>query len=137
MRRQCVLVSALVLLLAFVAGASRAGAATAGRAASLKISAPASMPRGSVLTVTASGYSGLYNVVSWSTQKGSAACGTPTSETISTQAVPKGHKFDVKLTNIVGAPGPLTVCVYLFAGGPGANQTKGHYLVKSQHVKVA
>jgi len=136
--RQRVPVSSLVLLLSSLAGVSQAGAVSNGRAASLKISAPASMARGSVLTVTASGYAGRYNAVSWSSQKGSsAACATPTSDTISTQAVPKGHTFDVKLTNVVGAPGPLTVCVYLFTSGPGANQTKGHYIVKSQRVKVA
>ena len=130
-------VSALVLLLASVVGVSQAWAASNGRATSLKISAPASIAGGSVLTVTASGYAGRYNAVSWSSQKGgSAACATPSSDTISTQAVPKGHTFDVKLTNVVGAPGPLTVCVYLFTSGPGANQTKGHYIVKSQRVKV-
>jgi hypothetical protein len=135
--RQRIVVSALVLLLAASSGVSRAGAVSNGRAASLKISAPASMARGSVLTVTASGYAGPYNAVSWSSQKGSAACATPNSDSITTQAVPKGHTFDVKLTNIVGAPGPVTVCVYLFSSGPGANQTKGHYVVKSQRVKVA
>ena len=135
--RQCLPVSAVVLLLASVAGVSEAGAVSNARAASLKISAPASMARGSVLTVTASGNAGRYNAVSWSSQKGSAACATPNSDTIGTQPVPKGHTFDVKLTNVVGAPGPLTVCVYLFTSGPGANQTKGHYIVESQHVKVA
>jgi hypothetical protein len=136
--RQRIPFAALALLLAFVAGVSRAGAVSNGRAASLKISAPASMARGSVLTVTANGYAGRYDAVSWSSQKGgSAACATPNSDTISTQAVPRSHTFDVKLTNVVGAPGPLTVCVYLFTSGPGANQTKGHYIVKRQRVKVA
>jgi hypothetical protein len=125
-----------VLLVASIAGVSRAGAVSNARAASLKISAPASMAGGSVLTVTASGYSGPYNEVSWSSQKGSASCGTPSSDTISTRAVPKGHAFDVKLTNVVGAPGPLTVCVYLFTSGSAASQTKGRYIVKSQRVKV-
>src|SRR4029077_8385286 len=98
MWRQRIPVSALVLLLASVAGVSQAGAASNGRAAALKISAPASMARGSVLTVTASGYAGRYNAVSWSSQKlGSAACATPNSDTISTQVVRKGHSFDVKL----------------------------------------
>jgi hypothetical protein len=96
------------------------------------------MARGSVLTVTASGYTGMYNAVSWSSQKGgSGGCATPNSDTISTQAVPKGHTFDVKLTNVVGAPGPLTVCVYLFTSGPAADRSKGHYLMKSQRVTVA
>ena len=134
--RQRIAFSALALFLASVAGVSHAGAGSNGRAASLKISAPASMARGSVLTVTASGYAGRYNAVSWSSQKGSAACATPTTGTITTQAVPKGHIFHVKLTNVVGAPGPLTVCVYLFTSGPGASQTKGHYIVKSQRVKI-
>jgi hypothetical protein len=31
----------------------------------------------------------------------------------------------------------LTVCVYLFNSGSGANQTKGHYIVRSQSVKVS
>src|SRR5262249_10724834 len=134
---QRIAVSALVLLLASIAGGSRAAAVTIGRAASLKITAPASMARGSVLTVTASGNAGRYDAVSWSSEKGSGACATPSSDTITTQAVPKGHAFDVKLTNVVGAPGPLTVCVYLFTSGPGANQSKRHYIVKSRRVKVA
>jgi hypothetical protein len=127
-------VSALVLLLASAACVSRAGAMGNARAASLKISAPASMARGSVLTVAASGYSGKYNAISWSSPRGSATCGAPTSDTITTQAVPKGHTFNVKLTNIEGAPGPLTVCVYLFT--PEGSQAKGHYVVKSRRVTV-
>ena len=96
------------------------------------------MARGSVLTVTARGYSGRYNAVSWSSEHGgNSACAGPTASTISMQAVPRGHAFAVKLTNVVGAPGTLTVCVYLFASGPNANDTKGHYLVKSARVKVA
>jgi hypothetical protein len=124
-------------MLALVAGPGRAGAVGNPRAASLKISAPGSMARGSVLTVTASGFAGRYDAVSWSSRKGSAACATPTADTITTQPVPKAHAFDVKLTNIIGAPGTLTVCVYLFTSGPAANQAKGHYLVKSKRVKVA
>ena len=135
--RQCILLSALVLLVAFVAGVSRAGAVSNGRAASMKISLPTSMQGGSVLAVTARGYAGPYNTVSWSSQEGKAACGTPTSDTITTQAVRKSHAFDVKLTNVVGAPGTMTVCVYLFTNGPGANQSKGHYIVKSGRVKVS
>jgi hypothetical protein len=136
--RQGVLVSALVLLVALVAGAGRAEAASNRHAASLKISVPKSMQGGSVLAVTASGYSGRYNAVSWSSQEGRAACGPPGSAAITTQAVSKSHTFDVKLTNVVGATGTMTVCVFLFSSGPGAaNQAKGHYIVKSGRVKVS
>ena len=136
--RQRILLSALVLMLALLAGVGSAEARSNARAASLKITVPASMARGSVLTVTARGYSGRYNAVSWSSgHGGSSACAGPNAGTISMQAVPKGHAFRVKLTNIVGAPGTLTVCVYLFGSGPHANDTKGHYLVKSARVNVS
>jgi len=96
------------------------------------------MARGSVLTVTAHGFSGRYNEVSWSSEHGgSVACAGPNADTITMQTVARGHAFAVKLTNIVAEPGPLTVCVYLFAFGPNANVTKGHYLVKSAHVRVS
>jgi hypothetical protein len=125
-------------MVALLAGVGPAGAGTNARAASLKVTVPASMARGSVLTVTARGYSGAYNAISWSSEHGAkAACAGPTASTITMQAVPKGHPFSVKLTNIVGAPGTLTVCVYLFASGPNANDTKGHYLVRSAPVKVS
>jgi hypothetical protein len=125
-------------MLAVFAGVDSARATSNARAASLRVSVPASMARGSVLTVAASGYSGKYDAVSWSAAHGgTASCAGPTASMISMQAVPKNHAFAVKLTNIVGAPGTLTVCVYLFTSGPYANDTKGHYLVKSARVKVS
>lgn len=129
---------ALVAALALVAEVGLAGARVNTRAPSLKVSVPASMARGAVLTVKATGYSGPYNTVSWSSTHGSsAACGPPYADTISMQAVPRHHAFSVKLTNVVGAPGAMTVCVYLFTGGTHANYTKGHYIVKRDHVKVS
>jgi hypothetical protein len=136
--RQRILLWALILALALFAGVGSAGAKSDPHAASLKASVPASMARGSVLIVTASGYSGRYDAVSWnSVQGGSSACAGPNVSTISMQAVSRGHTFRVKLTNVVGAPGTLTVCVYLFTSGPHANDTKGHYIVKSGRVKVS
>jgi hypothetical protein len=135
--RQCSVVSSLVLVLALVAGASVAGARGNSRAPSLNIALPASMARGSVLTVKATGYSGPYNTVSWSSPHGGPACEGPNIDTIGTQAVRKGHTFNVKFTNIFGGPGTLTVCVYLFAGGSHANVTKGHYILKTKRVKVS
>jgi hypothetical protein len=134
--RQRILLWALVML-ALLAGVGTAGARSDARAASLRVTVPASMARGSVLTVTARGYSGRYNAVSWSSEHGTSACAGPNASTITMQAVPRNHAFGVKLTNIVGVPGTLTVCVYLFASGPHANDTKGHYLVKSARVKVS
>ncbi len=136
--RRRLLLCVLVLMLALLAGIGSAAARSNARGASLKVAVPASMARGSVLAVTASGFSGQYNAVSWSSAHGAKSpCAGPTTNTISTQAVRKSHVFAVKLTNIVGAPGTLTVCVYLYASGPHANDTKGHYLVKSAPVKVS
>jgi len=136
--RQRIFLWALLSALALFVGVGQAGAKSNPRAASLKASVPASMARGSVLTVIASGYSGRYDAVSWSSEQGaSSGCGGPNSSTISMVAVPRGHTFKVKLTNIVGAPGTLTVCVYLFNSGAHANDTKGHYLVTSRRVKVS
>jgi hypothetical protein len=133
-RRQRILLWGLVFVSALVAGVGVAGA-RGSRAASLKVSIPASMARGSVLTVRASGYSGSYNTVSWSSTH--SACAPPNADTITMQTVPRDHTFNVKLTNIFGAPGTMTVCVYLFTGGSHANVSKGHYLVKSRRVKVS
>lgn len=126
-------------MLALFAGVSLAGAKSNPRAASLEASMPASIAKGSVLTVTARCYSGQYNAVSWSSEQGgSSACEGPTASIITMQAVPRGHTFKVKLTNVVGgAPETLTVCVYLFSSGPHANDTKGHYIVKNKRVKVS
>jgi hypothetical protein len=135
--RHRIFLFAPALLLALAAWAGPAGARGNAVSASLRITAPASMARGSVLTVTARGFSGRYNAVSWSSEHGGAACAGPVAGTISTQTVRKEHAFAVKLTNIVGAPGALTVCVYLYANGSHAVVTKGHYLVKSAHVKVS
>jgi hypothetical protein len=126
------------LIFALVAEASVADARMNTRAASLEVSAPASMARGSVLAVKAKGYSGQYNTVSWSSVHGSSSpCAPPNVDTITMQTVPRNHAFDVNLTNVVGAPGTLTVCVYLFTSGPHANDAKGHYVVKSKPVKVS
>jgi hypothetical protein len=128
---------AIVLMLTLFAGVSVAGARGTTPAASLQVTVPASMASGSVLTVRARGYSGKYNAVSWSSvQRGGSACAAPTAGTIGMQAVARRHTFNVKFTNIFGAPGTMTVCVYLFTSGAHAN-TKGHYLVKSKRVKVS
>jgi hypothetical protein len=128
----------LVLTLVLFTGVGSAGATGNRQVASLKVSVPASMARGSVLKVTARGYSGRFDAVSWSSVKGgSSVCASPNTSAISIQAVPRNRKFNVKFTNIFGAPGTLTVCVYLFTSGPHANDTKGHYIVKSKRVKVS
>jgi hypothetical protein len=132
-----ILVSVLVSMLASVVGITGAGAVGNPRAGSLKISTPGTMARGSVLTVTASGFAGPYDTVSWSSEKGSVACATPSAGAITMQAVPRAHRFDVKLTNVIGSPGTLTVCVYLYSSGSAGSQSKGHYIVKSKRVKVA
>ena len=125
-------------MLALFVEASLAGAKSNTRAGSLKVTMPASMKRGSVLTVKATGYSGPYNTISWSSVHGGAsACPPPNSNTITMQTVPRNHTFSVKLTNIFGAPGAMTVCVYLFTSGPKANYSKGHYIVKTNRVTVS
>jgi hypothetical protein len=53
------------------------------------------------------------------------------------QPVAKEHAFNVKFTNIVGAPGTLTLCVYLYTGGAHANDSKGHFIAKSERLKVS
>jgi hypothetical protein len=127
-----------MLVLVSIAGVCGAGAASRPRAASLKVDMPASMARGSVLALTASGYSGQYDAVSFASLRGAGStCSAPDVDTIGIQAVAKKHAFEVKFTNIFGAPGPLTVCVYLFTSGPHANDTKGHYIVKSEDLKVS
>jgi hypothetical protein len=127
----------VTLIVALLAGVGLASASTKTHAASLKISVPATMKRGSVLKVTASGYSGKYNAVSWGARYQPGSCEGPVSGTIGTQAVHKGHTFSVDFTNIQGAPGTLMVCVYLYSSAPNANDAKGHYLVKSARVKVS
>ena len=136
--RRRFLLQMLAAVLAVVVGAGAADASVDSRAASLKISAPASMARGSVLTVKATGYSGPYNTVSWSSVHGaSSPCQPPNADTITMHGVASRHTFNVRLTNIFGAPGTMTVCVYLFTSGPRANYTKGHYIVRSARVRVS
>jgi hypothetical protein len=114
------------------------GAASATHAASLKITAPASMKRGSVLALTATGYSGQYDDVSFSAVSGAASrCEGPGADAIGIQAVAKRHAFHVKFTNIFGAPGTLRLCVYLYTGGANGLGTEGHSIPKTAHVKVS
>ena len=138
LRLQRLVVCIVVGMLALFGEASLAGAKGNTRVASLKVSVPVSMARGSVLTVKATGYSGRYNTVSWSSVRGGgSACPPPNSNTITMKTVPRNHTFNVKLTNIFGAPGAMTVCVYLFTSGPHANYSKGHYIVKRNRVAVS
>lgn len=133
-----ILAWALVLALAPVAGDSVAEARNNPPAASLKVSMPASMTRGSSLIVKASGYSGQYDAVSMSSLEGaSSVCDAPDINTIGMVNIAKDHSFDVKISNIFGAPGTLTVCVYLFTSGTHANDTHGHYIAKSEHLRVS
>jgi hypothetical protein len=135
---QRVIVWAFAMTLALVVGVCAAGAASRSRAASLKVSMPASMARGSVLALTASGYSGKYDEVAFSAVRGAGArCSAPAADTIEMQAVAMQHAYKVKFTNIFGAPRPLTICVYLFTAGPHANTTKGHYIAVGKPLKVA
>jgi hypothetical protein len=135
---QRIVLWAPVLMLALVAGVSPAGARSNARAASLKVSMPASIAMGSVLTVTARGYSGKYDAVSWSSMyEGGSACSAPGINAITTQAVSRGHAFNLRLTNVFGPSGSLTVCVYLFTSGANANDTKGHYIARGTRVKVS
>jgi hypothetical protein len=132
-----IVISSLAAL-ALVVGVSAAGAASSMQAASLKIAAPASMKRGSVLALTATGYSGSYDDVSFAAVKGTGSrCEGPGADAIGIQAVAKKHAFHVKFTNIFGAPGTLTLCVYLYTGGANGIGTKGRSILKTAHVKVS
>jgi hypothetical protein len=138
LRRGRVVLGALLVTLVLLGEAGLAEASGRTRAPSLKVDVPASMARGSVLIVKATGYSGPYNTVSWSSVRGgSSACGPPGPDTITLQAVPMKHTFSVKLTNVFGGPGAMTVCVYLFTGGPHPGYAKGHYIVKRNRVEVS
>ena len=136
--RQPSLALVFVLMLAFVVGICAAGAASNLRVASLKIAVPASMARGSAVILKASGFSGQYNEVAFSSvQSSGAGCAAPGMNTIEMKPVTREHAFSVKLSNVFGAPGRLTLCVYLFTSGPNANDTKGHYIVRSAPLKVS
>ena len=126
------------LALALIVGLCVAGAATGAPQPSLKVAAPASMKRGSVLALTASGYSGKYDELSFSAVRGAGSrCPGPGSDAIGLQAVAKEHAFHVKFTNIFGGPGPLTLCVYLYTGGAGGIYTKGGDVLKTKQLKVS
>jgi hypothetical protein len=135
--RRLIVISHAVAL-ALVVGVGAAGAASSTRAASLKIAAPTSMKRGSVLALTASGYSGQYNDVSFSAAKGAGSrCEGPGADAIGIQTVGRQHAFHVKFTNIFGAPGPLTLCVYLYSGGANGIATNSRSILKTLHLKVS
>ena len=124
--------------LALIVGVCAAGAATGTRAASLKIAAATAMKRGSVLALTASGYSGPYDDVSFGAVKGAGSrCEGPGANAIGIQAVAKQHAFHVKFTNIFGAPGTLTLCVYLYTGAANGVGFKSNSILRTAHLKVS
>lgn len=131
-RRHSLCASVLVLTLAPV-GPGLAQAAAKKPKASLTVKAPASVINESRWNVSASGYSGQYNRLMVSSEKGIARCTTPErSFNKKTKGIAKSHKFNVtfSLELIVEPPQTRTLCVFLY-GGSG-----GKFIVKESRFQI-
>lgn len=123
----------LVLMFALVGAGNVAGATSKNQKPSLTVSAPGSVTNESPWTVSASGYSGQYNTVTESNEKGTSPCPKPGNAfNKKTQRVAKHHKFKVKFSNlqIVEEPQTRTLCVFLYGVG-------SKYLVKEMRYQIS
>ena len=130
------LASVLVLMPAFVGEADVAGAKGKTQKPSLTISAPASVRNEAPWSASASGYSGQYNALTTSQEKGTVACpkNPETAFNKKTQHIAKYHKYKVKFSflQIVQEPQIRTLCVFLYKAG-----TPARYILKTTHYQIS
>lgn len=134
--RNCAFASVLVLILAFVGEANVAGASGTTQKPSLTISAPASVANEAPWSASASGYSGQYNTVTTSQEKGTVGCpkNPETAFNKKTQHIAKDHKYKIKFSflQIVEEPQIRTLCVFLYKAG-----SPHKYILKTTHYQIS